>query len=227
MKNKHVPYGMYEKYFKRILDAICALATIVVFWWLYIIIGILVKINMGSPVIFKQPRPGKNGEIFNLYKFRTMTDKKDKNGELLPDEERLTRFGKILRSTSLDEIPEAFCILFGTMSVVGPRPLAVKYLPYYNEYEKQRHDVRPGLTGLAQVSGRNLVNWDERFAYDVKYVKKITFMGDLKIIVLTIATALKRTGIEGNGAVPLEDFDVYRENQRENNDDNLRKKNNS
>ena len=218
---------MYEKYFKRILDAICSLATIVVFWWLYIIIGILVKINMGSPVIFKQPRPGKNGEIFNLYKFRTMTDKKDKNGELLPDEERLTRFGKILRSTSLDEIPEAFCILFGTMSVVGPRPLAVKYLPYYNEYEKQRHDVRPGLTGLAQVSGRNLVNWDERFAYDVKYVKKITFMGDLKIIVLTIATALKRTGIEGNGAVPLEDFDVYRENQRENNDDNLRKKNNS
>lgn len=218
---------MYEKYFKRILDIICALAAIVVFGWLYIIIGILVKINMGSPVIFKQPRPGKNGEIFNLYKFRTMTDKKDINGELLPDEERLTRFGKILRSTSLDEIPEAFCILLGTMSVVGPRPLAVKYLPYYNEYEKQRHDVRPGLTGLAQVSGRNLVNWDERFAYDVKYVKKITFIGDLKIIVLTIATALKRTGIEGNGAVPLEDFDVYRKKSKGNNNDNLRKKNNS
>lgn len=227
MKNKHVPYGMYEKYFKRILDIICALAAIVVFGWLYIIIGILVKINMGSPVIFKQPRPGKNGEIFNLYKFRTMTDKKDINGELLPDEERLTRFGKILRSTSLDEIPEAFCILLGTMSVVGPRPLAVKYLPYYNEYEKQRHDVRPGLTGLAQVSGRNLVNWDERFAYDVKYVKKITFIGDLKIIVLTIATALKRTGIEGNGAVPLEDFNVYRKKSKGNNNDNLRKKNNS
>lgn len=227
MKNKHVPYGMYEKYFKRILDIICALAAIVVFGWLYIIIGILVKINMGSPVIFKQPRPGKNGEIFNLYKFRTMTDKKDINGELLPDEERLTRFGKILRSTSLDEIPEAFCILLGTMSVVGPRPLAVKYLPYYNEYEKQRHDVRPGLTGLAQVSGRNLVNWDERFAYDVKYVKKITFIGDLKIIVLTIATALKRTGIEGNGAVPLEDFDVYRKKSKGNNNDNLWKKNNS
>ena len=154
-----------------------------------------------------------------------MTDKKDINGELLPDEERLTRFGKILRSTSLDEIPEAFCILLGTMSVVGPRPLAVKYLPYYNEY--QRHDVRPGLTGLAQVSGRNLVNWDERFAYDVKYVKKITFIGDLKIIVLTIATALKRTGIEGNGAVPLEDFDVYRKKSKGNNNDNLRKKNNS
>lgn len=218
---------MYEKYFKRILDIICALVAIVVFGWLYIIIGILVKINMGSPVIFKQPRPGKNGEIFNLYKFRTMTDKKDINGELLPDEERLTRFGKILRSTSLDEIPEAFCILLGTMSVVGPRPLAVKYLPYYNEYEKQRHDVRPGLTGLAQVSGRNLVNWDERFAYDVKYVKKITFIGDLKIIVLTIATALKRTGIEGNGAVPLEDFDVYRKKSKGNNNDNLRKKNNS
>lgn len=218
---------MYEKYFKRILDIICALAAIVVFGWLYIIIGILVKINMGSPVIFKQPRPGKNGEIFNLYKFRTMTDKKDINGELLPDEERLTRFGKILRSTSLDEIPEAFCILLGTMSVVGPRPLAVKYLPYYNEYEKQRHDVRPGLTGLAQVSGRNLVNWDERFAYDVKYVKKITFIGDLKIIVLTIATALKRTGIEGNGAVPLEDFDVYRKKSKGNNNDNLWKKNNS
>lgn len=227
MKNKHVPYGMYEKYFKRILDIICALAAIVVFGWLYIIIGILVKINMGSPVIFKQPRPGKNGEIFNLYKFRTMTDKKDINGELLPDEERLTRFGKILRSTSLDEIPEAFCILLGTMSVVGPRPLAIKYLPYYNEYEKQRHDVRPGLTGLAQVNGRNLVNWDERFAYDVKYVKKITFIGDLKIIVLTIATALKRTGIEGNGAVPLEDFDVYRKKSKGNNNDNLRKKNNS
>ena len=227
MKNKHVPYGMYEKYFKRILDIICALAAIVVFGRLYSIIGIFVKINMGSPVIFKQPRPGKNGEIFNLYKFRTMTDKKDINGELLPDEERLTRFGKILRSTSLDEIPEAFCILLGTMSVVGPRPLAVKYLPYYNEYEKQRHDVRPGLTGLAQVSGRNLVNWDERFAYDVKYVKKITFIGDLKIIVLTIATALKRTGIEGNGAVPLEDFDVYRKKSKGNNNDNLRKKNNS
>ena len=214
MKNKHVPYGIYEKYFKRILDVLCALAAILVFWWLYIIIGILVKINMGSPVIFKQPRPGKNGEIFNLYKFRTMSDRRDINGELLPDEERLTRFGKILRSTSLDEIPEAFCILFGTMSVVGPRPLAVKYLPYYNEYEKQRHDVRPGLTGLAQVSGRNLVNWDERFLYDVEYVKKITFFGDLKIIVLTMITALKRTGIDGNGAILLEDFDIYRKKSK-------------
>lgn len=216
MENKHVPYGVYEKYFKRILDIVCALVAIIVFWWLFIIIGILVKINLGSPIIFKQPRPGKNGKIFNLYKFRTMTDKKDENGQLLPDEERLTLFGKLLRSTSLDELPEAFCILFGTMSVVGPRPLAVKYLPYYTEYEKQRHDVRPGLTGLAQISGRNLVNWDERFAYDVKYVKRITFLEDVKIVLSTIREVFKRTGIEGTGPILLEDFDIYRKNQKRN-----------
>ena len=158
-------------------------------------------------------RPGKNGKIFNLYKFRTMTDDRDEKGELLPDAQRLTPFGRWLRSTSLDELPEVFCILIGTMSLIGPRPLAVKYLPYYNEYEMHRHDVKPGLTGLAQVSGRNFVNWDERFAYDVKYINKITFWNDLKIIFLTVKAVVKRTGIEACGSFTLQDFDEYRQNQ--------------
>ena len=213
MKKKHKPYGIYEKYIKRILDIICSMMVIILFWWLFVIVALLVKIKLGSPVIFKQPRPGKNGEIFNLFKFRTMTDDRDEKGELLPDSQRLTPFGRLLRSTSLDELPEVFCILIGTMSLIGPRPLAVKYLPYYNEYEKHRHDVRPGLTGLAQVSGRNFVNWDERFAYDIEYVNKITFWNDVKIILLTIKAVVKRTGIEACGSFTLQDFDVYRKNQ--------------
>ena len=212
----HKPYGIYEKYIKRILDIVCSLIGIVLFWWLFLIVAILVKIKLGSPIIFMQPRPGKNGKIFNLYKFRTMTDSRNEKGELLPDNQRLTPFGKLLRSTSLDELPEIFCILFGTMSLIGPRPLAVEYLPYYNENEIHRHDVRPGLTGLAQVMGRNVINWDERFAYDIQYVNNISFLNDLKIIFLTIKTVIKRDGIEDCGNFTLQDFDVYRKNQSNN-----------
>ena len=195
MKSEHQPYGIYEKYFKRLMDIICASVAIIVFSWLYIIIAILVKVKLGSPIIFKQKRPGKNEKIFNMYKFRTMTDARDESGDLLPDERRLTKFGRFLRSTSLDELPEAFCILFGTMSVVGPRPLLISYLPWYSEQEKHRHDVLPGLTGLAQVNGRNFVGWDARLAYDVKYVNKITFCGDVKIILQTVGKFLKKQDI--------------------------------
>ena len=159
MENRHKPYGPYEKYFKRPIDIVCALLAIIVFSWLYLIVAILVRINLGSPVLFRQKRPGKDGKIFEMYKFRSMSNAKNQDGELLPDTERLTKFGRFLRSTSLDELPEAFNILLGQMSIVGPRPLAVQYLPYYNEEEQHRHDVRPGLSGLAQVNGRNAVNW--------------------------------------------------------------------
>ena len=164
---KHKPYGPYEKFIKRPLDVICALLALIVFCWLYAIVAILVRIKLGSPVLFKQKRPGKNEKIFTLYKFRTMTDTRDENGELLPDSVRLTKFGKILRKTSLDELPEAINILKGDMSVVGPRPLAVQYLPYYSEKEKHRHDVRPGLTGWAQVNGRNSLLWEDKFQFDI------------------------------------------------------------
>ena len=187
---------MYERYFKRIFDIICALAAIIVFSWLYIIVAILVRVKLGSPVIFKQKRPGKDEKIFELYKFRTMTDERDENGKLLPDDVRLTRFGRLLRKTSLDELPEAFNILKGDMSVVGPRPLLVEYLPYYTEEEKHRHDVRPGLSGLAQIKGRNAISWEEKFTFDVEYVENISFMGDIKIIILTVWKAfVKEEGI--------------------------------
>lgn len=198
---------MYRKYFKRPLDVLCALAAIVVFCWLYILVAILVRVKLGKPVLFKQERPGKNEKIFTLYKFRTMTDERDENGELLPDSVRLTRFGKFLRSTSLDELPEAFNILKGDMSVVGPRPLLVEYLPRYNERQKRRHEVRPGLTGLAQISGRNLLDWEERFETDVSYVEHITFFGDLKIIALTVWYAfVKRGGINSESCVTMLPF---------------------
>ena len=167
---------MYRKYIKRLLDIILSLIAIIILLPIYAIISILVLIFMGWPILFKQPRPGKNEKIFNMYKFRTMTNKKDKEGNLLPDEQRLNKFGKFLRATSLDELPELFCILTGKMSIVGPRPLLVKYLQYYTEEEKHRHDVRPGLTGLAQVCGRNNLDWDERFEKDIEYVNKITFI---------------------------------------------------
>ena len=188
MNNQHKPYGPYEKYFKRVLDVFCGLAALLVFWWLYIIVAVLVRIKLGSPVLFKQERPGKNEKIFKLFKFRTMTDTRDENGNLLPDEVRLTKFGRALRATSLDELPEVFNILKGEMSLVGPRPLTIQYLPYYSEEERHRHDVRPGLSGLAQVNGRNFIDWDHRLALDVQYVKKITFIGDLRI---SLQTALK------------------------------------
>lgn len=195
MNNQHKPYGPYEKYFKRLLDVFCGLAALLVFWWLYIIVAVLVRIKLGSPVLFKQERPGKNEEIFKLYKFRTMTDARDENGKLLPDEVRLTKFGRALRATSLDELPEVFNILKGEMSLVGPRPLTIQYLPYYSEEERHRHDVRPGLSGLAQVNGRNFIDWDHRLAFDVQYVKKITFMGDLRIILQTALKFVKKEDI--------------------------------
>lgn len=198
---------MYKKYFKRLVDVACSLAAIIVFSWLYIIVAILVRVKLGSPVIFKQARPGKDGKIFNLYKFRTMTDAKDEKGELLPDDVRLTKFGKLLRKTSLDELPEAFNILKGDMSVVGPRPLLVKYLPLYNDHQKRRHEVRPGLSGLAQVNGRNALTWEEKFDWDVKYVDNITFLGDVKIILKTVISAfVKSEGISQEGQATMSEF---------------------
>lgn len=206
MKGIHKPYGPYERYFKRLIDIVCALAAIIVFSWLYIIVAVLVHVKLGSPVLFTQDRPGKDEKIFKLYKFRTMTDARDENGNLLPDDIRLTKFGKLLRSTSLDELPEAFNILKGDMSVIGPRPLLVRYLPLYNAEQRRRHEVRPGLSGLAQVNGRNTVTWEQKFAYDVEYVDKITFLGDLKIIVDTVKVALKREGISSETSATMEEF---------------------
>lgn len=188
--------GFYEKYMKRLVDICCALAAIIVFGWLYILVAILVRVKLGSPVIFKQPRPGKDEKIFNLYKFRTMTDEVDENGEPLPDEVRLTRFGRLLRSTSLDELPEAFNILKGDMSVIGPRPLLVRYLPYYTEEEHHRHDVRPGLSGLAQIRGRNYVKWEQKFEMDLWYVNHISFLTDVKIVLESVLVMLKRENVE-------------------------------
>lgn len=206
MNKKHIPFGPYEKFFKRPIDIICALAAIVVFSWLFLIVAVLVRIKLGSPILFKQERPGKNEKLFKLYKFRTMTDAKDDNGELLPDEVRLTKFGKFLRSTSLDELPEAFNILKGDMSVVGPRPLLVQYLPLYSDEQHRRHEVRPGLSGYAQVNGRNSVTWEEKFKLDVEYVDHITFIGDLKIVIKTVISALKREGINSDTCVTMEEF---------------------
>ena len=181
-----------------------------------LIVAILVRAKLGSPVIFTQKRPGLNGKIFKLYKFRSMSDRKDEDGNLLSDEERLGHFGKVLRSTSLDELPELVNIIRGDMSLVGPRPLAVQYLPYYNTEEQRRHDVLPGLTGLAQVHGRNATTWEERFTYDIEYVDHITFLGDVKIILLTVKTALCRSGIGVRGIDSPMDFDEYRKRQLEN-----------
>ncbi len=176
---------------------------------------ILVRVKLGSPVLFRQERPGRNEKIFTLCKFRTMTDKRDENGNLLPDEVRLTKFGKLLRSTSLDELPELFNILKGDMSIIGPRPLLVRYLPWYKEEERHRHDVRPGLTGLAQVNGRNALGWEDRFAFDLEYVKHCSFGMDLKIIIMTVGKVLKRSGTLSGAEQTVEDFDVYRKKQQE------------
>lgn len=213
MENRHKPYGPYEKYFKRPIDLICGLLAITIFSWLYIIIAVLVKVKLGSPVLFSQERPGKNGEIFKLYKFRSMTDARDKEGNLLPDDERLTRFGRMLRSTSLDEIPEVFNIVKGDMSLIGPRPLLTAYLPYYTEKENHRHDVRPGLSGLAQVNGRNALTWEEKFAWDLKYVNHITFRGDIAIILKTVYKTLKRTDILVGKQFRTGRLDVVRKNR--------------
>ena len=203
---KHMPKGPYEKYFKRLIDIICSLIAIILLSWLYIIVAILVRIKLGSPVLFTQDRPGKDEKIFKMYKFRSMTSETDDNGNLLPDDVRLTKFGKWLRSTSLDELPELFNILKGDMSLVGPRPLLVKYLPLYNEVQKHRHDVKPGLTGLAQVNGRNTITWEDKFKYDVEYAKNISFFNDVKILIQTMFKVLNRDGISSNTSETMEAF---------------------
>lgn len=191
----HKPFGLYERFIKRPLDVILSGLALIIFSPLIGITALLVRIKLGSPVIFKQERPGKNGKIFKLYKFRSMTDERGPDGELLPDAERLPSFGKRLRSTSLDELPELFNIFKGDMSIVGPRPLLVRYLPRYNERQQHRHDVRPGLTGLAQVKGRNEISWAKKIETDVQYVERITFIGDVKIFLQTVVVVLKHDGI--------------------------------
>ena len=201
---------MYKKYIKRILDIILSLIAIIITLPIFLIVGILILIFIGQPAIFRQKRPGKNEKIFTMYKFRTMTNKKDKNGNLLPDELRLTKLGKFLRKTSLDEIPEFINILKGDMSFVGPRPLLVEYLPYYKEEEHHRHDVRPGLTGLAQVNGRNNLDWNDKFQKDLEYVNNITFINDVKIIIDTIKIVLKREGITDNKSATMTRLNIER-----------------
>lgn len=197
---------MYERYVKRALDFTIALVVLVLFWWIYAIIAVLVRVKLGSPVIFAQDRPGKDGKIFKLYKFRTMIDERDKNGELLPDEVRLTKFGKALRSTSLDELPELFNMLIGDMSLIGPRPLLAQYLPLYNEEQRHRHDVRPGLTGWAQVNGRNAISWEEKFEYDVEYARHCTFSMDVRIFLATFKVLFARRGISSDTSATMEVF---------------------
>lgn len=205
METKHAP-GFYEKYIKRLFDIILSLTFIILFCWLYVILTILVRVKLGSPVLFRQPRPGKNGEVFDMIKYRTMTDERDAEGNLLPDDVRLTKFGKFLRSTSLDELPEFFLILKGDLSFIGPRPLLVSYLPLYNEHQMRRHEVKPGLTGYAQANGRNALTWEDKFDMDVWYVDHISFWIDIKIIFKTIKVVLVREGISSGTSVTMEPF---------------------
>ena len=199
--------GVYQKFLKRPLDFVLSLLAIIVLSPVLLLVSILVRFKLGSPVIFTQERPGLNEKIFKMYKFRTMTDKKDKHGQLLSDSERLTRFGKKLRSTSLDELPELWNILKGDMSIIGPRPLLVEYIPLYNEHQKRRHEVRPGLSGLAQISGRNAISWEDKFDLDVEYIDNISFFGDWKIIFLTLKKVFVREGISSDTAATVEAFE--------------------
>lgn len=205
-QSAHHPFGIYEKYIKRPLDAFLSAGALIVFSPIILVTAILVRIKLGAPVFFTQERPGKDGKIFKLYKFRTMTDKKDENGNLLPDKDRLTWFGRKLRSTSLDELPELINMIKGDMAVVGPRPLLVQYLERYNDHQARRHEVRPGFTGLAQINGRNAISWEEKFDWDVKYVDQITFRGDCKIILETLKTVIKREGISAAGEATVREF---------------------
>lgn len=206
MKKKHI----YENYIKRCLDFICSFIAIILLFPVILIIALAVRMKLGGPIIFKQERPGYQEKIFTLYKFRTMTNQSDKKGNLLPDEKRLTKFGKFLRSTSLDELPELFNIIKGDMSIVGPRPLLLKYLPYYKENERKRHSVRPGLTGLAQINGRNALSWDERFELDVMYTESICFCQDVRILLQTIIKVIKKDDILVGNEHILQDLDVER-----------------
>ena len=203
---RHKPYGIYERFIKRPLDCFLSTGALIVLSPVLAITAILVRTKLGSPVLFTQDRPGRNEKIFKLYKFRTMTDECDENGELLPDDVRLTKFGKALRATSLDELPELFNIIKGDMAVVGPRPLLVKYLPRYNEHQARRHDIRPGFTGLAQVHGRNAISWEEKFDWDVQYVDNVSFTADVKIILDTVKTVVRSEGITSETSVTMEEF---------------------
>ncbi len=198
--------GLYRRFFKRPLDFILALFALIVLSPVFLVVAVLARFKLGSPVIFKQKRPGLNEKIFTMYKFRTMTDERDENGELLPDSVRLTKFGRWLRSTSLDELPELFNILKGDMSIVGPRPLLAHYLPLYNTHQKRRHEVRPGLSGLAQISGRNAISWEDRFDLDVEYVDNVSLIVDWKIIFLTLKKVLVREGISSDSSATMEPF---------------------
>ncbi len=203
---RHKPYGVYERFVKRPLDCFLSTGALIVLSPVLAATAFLVRKKLGSPVLFTQERPGKDEKIFRLYKFRTMTDERDKNGELLPDEIRLTKFGRLLRSSSIDELPELFNIVKGDMALIGPRPLLVKYLPRYNSHQSRRHEVRQGLTGLAQVHGRNAISWEEKFDWDVKYVDNITFSGDCRILVDTFKTVLHREGISSGTSDTMEEF---------------------
>lgn len=208
--------GIYEKYVKRSLDILCALMALMVFWWLYVFIAVLVRMKLGIPVLFRQPRPGMvdvgigRERIFLMHKFRSMTDERNGNGEPLPDGERLTKFGEWLRATSLDELPEVFNILKGDMSVVGPRPQLVRDMVFMTEEQRKRHTVRPGLTGLAQVNGRNGISWEDKLKWDLKYIEKISFVSDCRIIAKTVGEAfVRRDGVTGEGMATAEDFGDY------------------
>ena len=198
--------GFYCKYIKRLLDIILSGCALIVLFPVLLIVAILVRMKLGSPVIFCQERPGKDERIFKMYKFRSMTDERDEDGTLIPDEVRLTKFGRLLRSTSLDELPELWNIFKGDMSIVGPRPLLVKYLPLYNEEQRHRHDVRPGLTGLAQVNGRNAITWEEKFSHDIWYVENVSLPQDIKIVLRTVCKVFKREGISSNSSATIEEF---------------------
>ena len=206
LQKKFKETEVYANFFKRLIDFILSACAIIVLGIPLLIVALLIKVKLGSPVLFKQRRPGKNGEIFEIYKFRTMTDERDANGNLLPDNERLTDFGKLLRSTSIDELPEILNIVKGDMAIIGPRPLLEEYLPLYNEEQAHRHDVRPGLTGWAQINGRNTISWDDKFKYDVEYVRNISFMFDLKIFFLTIKKVFVREGINASAEVTMDKF---------------------
>lgn len=201
---------MYRKYFKRFFDVVLSACALIALSPVLLVVAVLVRVKLGSPVIFRQDRPGKDERIFKMYKFRTMTDARDENGDLLPDEDRLTKFGRMLRATSLDELPELWNILKGDMSIVGPRPLLVEYLPYYTEEEHHRHDIRPGLTGLAQVHGRNFLSWDERFQLDLRYLERVSLTLDVQIILMTIKKVVSRQDIAVGAEQILQDLDVER-----------------
>lgn len=206
---------MYGKVVKRLMDVIISGLSLIILSPVLLVLCVLVRVKLGSPVLFTQERPGKDEKIFKLYKFRSMTDARDEKGELLPDEVRLTKFGKLLRSTSLDELPELVNILKGDMSLIGPRPLLVRYLPYYTEEERHRHDVRPGLTGLAQVNGRNALGWEDRFSYDLQYVNNLSLGMDIKVLGMTVGKVLKRSGTLSGAEQTVADFDVYRKSQEQ------------